>query len=311
MRRDALPHDEGCITLPALRQSGIEMALATIFTEPGAAGRSHGYQDSDDVDGAEAAGLRQLDVYHQLEAAGELTIVRDASDLDRPAPLPKIVILMEGADPIRSPGAVMQWRNGGVRIVGLTWAAGTRYAGGNSAGGPLTSAGVELVAALDEAGVAHDVSHLSDAAFEGLLERARGRIIASHSNCRALLTPRQRHLHDDQIAAVAHRGGVIGLNLYSRFLADGRRAAIGDCIAHLNHMAKVIGHRRSTGLGSDMDGGFGPADLPMDLDEPRKLDALAEALRLNGWSETEVDGFAFGNWMRFLHEALPKRKATV
>ena len=57
-------------------------------------------------------------------------------------------------------------------------------------------------------------------------------------------------------------------------------------------------------LGTDMDGGFGPGDLPVGLDHPRKLDALAEALRDAGWSDGEVEGFAYGNWLRLLSRVL-------
>lgn len=294
-----------CVTLPTVRQGGIEIAFATIFTEPGVFGpdHPHGYPASDDLDAAEAAGRKQIEVYEQWHASGEATIARSAADLDASSSLPKLVILMEGADPIRSPEHVGGWRDRGLRIVGLTWAAGTRYAGGNSSGGPLTVRGREMVEALDAAGIIHDASHLSDEAFDGLMAAARGRVIASHSNCRALLDEKQRHLRDDQIKAIAGRNGVIGLNLYSAFLAKGRPATLADCIAHVEHVAGVMGHRRGVALGSDMDGGFTPVDLPVDLDHPAKLGVLAEGLRKVGWSDQDLAGFAYENWRRFLAEA--------
>lgn len=282
----------------------MEIALGTIFTHPGPEPGDDGpagYPSSDDLDAAEAAGLRQLEVYEELEREGALTIVRARSDLDRAdAPRPAIVLLMEGADPIRGPEDVARWHERGLRLVGLTWAAGTRYAGGNASGGPLTALGVELVAAFDAAGIVHDASHLSDAAFDGLLARARGPIVATHSNCRALAGPDERHLRDDQIAAIGARGGIVGLNLFTRFLAPGRRATVDDCVAHVERVAGVCGHRRAVALGSDMDGGFGPESLPEGLDHPRHLKRLAEALRAAGWSDDEVAGFAHGNWRRFL-----------
>src|SRR5262249_9496495 len=159
------------------------------------------------------------------------------------------------------------------------WAAGTRYASGNgpSSGLPasakreyagLSSDGLELVKAMDACGIIHDASHLSDAAFDQLMTHARGPVIASHSNCRALLDDRQRHLRDDQIAAIGDREGVIGLNLYTKFLALGRRATIDDCIRHVEHVTDIMGHRRGVALGSDMDGGFGRSALPVGLDDP-------------------------------------------
>ncbi|MHC5008409.1 MAG: membrane dipeptidase, partial [Planctomycetota bacterium] len=160
----------GCVSLPALREAGVGLVLATIFTEPGVTDPSelYGYGSSDDLDDAERAGRRQLDVYERLEAQGEIGIVRSRGDLGEPSivPKPQAVLLMEGADPIRSPDDAKRWSDRGVRVVGLSWAAGTRYAGGNGNPGPLTPAGIELVSALDDLGIVHDVSHLSDEGIE-------------------------------------------------------------------------------------------------------------------------------------------------
>ena len=300
--------DAGCVSLPALRDAGVELAFATIFTEP-ASDESHSgaaYGGIDDLDGAEAAGRRQLEVYRQLETRGELRLVRSRADLDPSAGAgPRIVLLMEGADPIRDPGQVATWFSDGLRMVGLTWAMGTRYAGGNHRLGPLTALGIDLVGAMDQCGIIHDASHLSDEAFDGLLAVARGPVVATHSNCRALAGDSQRHLRDDQVRAIAARDGVIGLNLFSKFLVPSGRATIDDCVAHVQRVARLMGHRGGVALGSDMDGGFGPDSLPEHLDHPGKLDALADALAAAGWSDDDVEGFAHGNWMRFLERTLP------
>ncbi len=299
---------EGCVSLPALREGNVEVIFATIFTEPGGTD-AHGlaaYGGIDDVGGAEAAGRRQLEIYRRLEAAGELRFICTRDDLDAAGSVaPGIVLLMEGADPIRDPEQVPQWFADGLRIVGMTWAAGTRYAGGNQRLGPLTPLGADLVRAMDECGMIHDASHLSDEALTGLLELTRGPVIATHSNCRALVGLSQRHLRDDQVRAIAERGGVIGLNLFSKFLVPEGRATIADCVAHVQRLADLMGHRRGVALGTDMDGGFGPGELPVELDHPRKLDSLADALGTAGWSDQDVEGFAHGNWRRFLERSLP------
>ena len=300
---------EGCVSLPDLREGGVEIAFATIFTEPGGHPEHPcSYPASEDLEAAEAAGLRQLAVYGRLEEQRAISIVRSRRDLDRRSAdnAIKVVLLMEGADPIRSAQDVPRWFDEGVRIVGLTWAAGTRFASGNRRSGPLTPAGVDLVGALDEIGIAHDASHLADDALDQLLETARGPIIATHSNCRALAGENERHLRDDQIKAIGERGGVIGLNLFRRFLVEAGRATIDDCIEHLQHAAALMGHRRGVGLGSDMDGGFGREGLPLGLDHPRKLNGLADALREAGWPDDDVDGFRHANWRSFLRRALPE-----
>ena len=273
---------EACISLPALREAGVDLVFATIFSAPGelpeadAQGWEHPcrYPSSDDLDAAEQAGLCQVELYQQLEEAGELSIVRGSDDLTADSPLPKIVLLMEGADPIRSPEHAQQWYDYGLRLVGLTWSKGTRYAGGNAKPGPLTTQGIELVAALDELGIIHDASHLADEALDGLLEHARGPIVATHSNCRAITGNDQRHLRDDQIKAIGDRGGVIGLNLFSKFLVPDGRATIDDCIAHVQHVCDLMGHRKGVGLGSDADGGFPAIHPALHLPNVRRLGGI-------------------------------------
>jgi membrane dipeptidase len=352
----------GCVSLPDLRAGGVSLCFGTIFIEPGKPDEPGGYGGSDDFDGAERAGLRQIEVYEELERAGEIAIVRTSAELDDMTPPPslregaggwveysahsedsthpltpslkgrgnkdaiaqpiKVIILMEGADPIRSPEHARLWFERGVRIVGLTWAMGTRYAGGNAQPGPLTSAGREMVAALDELGMIHDVSHLSDPAVEELFSISGGPIIASHSNARALLADEpaeavpgisggiQRHLPDEFIREIAKRGGVIGLNLYSKFLIGsvrvlaGQRATVSDCIAHIEHIASVMGHRRGIALGSDADGGFPPTMLPEGLDHPSKWEELLDGLSGRGWPKEDIEDFTHKNWLRLLRETL-------
>jgi membrane dipeptidase len=309
LRQPVRMHKQGCISLPELRAGSVDLIFATIYTEP--AGASSGepwqYPSSDDIDAAEGVGLRQLAIYEQLEAEGEVTIVRTQQDLKRDAPKPKVILLMEGADPIRSPEALEMWFGRGLRMVGLTWSMGTRYAGGNARPGPLTALGVELVHAMNECNMVHDVSHLADDAFDSVLEHARSPVIATHSNCRSILdSDKQRHLTDDQIARLAQRGGVIGLNLFSKFLVREGQATVADSIAHIEHICSIMGHRRGVGLGSDMDGGFTPRDLPSDLSHPTQLGILIDALQSRGWSPDEVAGFMNGNWNSVLERALPE-----
>ncbi|MEM7228175.1 MAG: membrane dipeptidase [Planctomycetota bacterium] len=304
------PHDDpatGCVDLPALRAALVDPIFATIFTEPvtndgdeASAYRRH------DPDHARAVGIRQLQVYQAWARDGAASIVLTAADLEpNDHPTPRLVILMEGADPITGPDDVPFWFNRGVRIVGLTWAMGTRYAGGNAAPGPLTDAGRALVASLDAHGIVHDLSHLADEAVDQLLTLTNGRVVASHSNARTLHgTDDQRHLCDAHIRAIGERDGIVGLNLFAPFVRRDQPPTVSDAIAHVEHVTEIMGHRRGVALGSDMDGGFPPTRLVAGVDHPSRLEALADGLSAAGWSDAEITGFASTNWLRFLREVL-------
>jgi membrane dipeptidase len=300
-----------CVSLPDLSDGPVRIALATIFTELGALDAPCGYRDAEDREGAHAAGRRQLDWYLEREAAGDLAIVRTCGDLERVAnsagPL-AVVLLMEGADPIRTPDEAGWWFERGVRAVGLTWARGSRYAGGNAAPGPLSADGKRLVSALDACGILHDASHLSDEAFAGVARATPRMIVASHSNPRRSVgVNSQRHLTDAQIREIAARDGVCGLNAYGKFLAPpSRPASMADAIGAVAHLELATDSRRVAALGSDWDGGFTPLDCPAGLRHPGELGAFADELA--GWlhlDDAAIAAFRSGNWLRVLRASLP------
>lgn len=290
------------ITLPSLSEGGVRWVFATLFTGRGDKGVG-GYADPE---GARRSAIEQLDVYRRWEEQGLITLVHSAKDLEAEGDALRIVLLMEGGDPIADPDDAAWWYEQGVRLVGLTWASGSRYAGGNRKPGPLSEEGREMVKALDEAGLIHDVSHLADAACDELLDLASGPAIASHSNSRALVgDDNQRHLPDEFIRRIGERGGVVGLNLCTAFIVtDDRRATIDETAAHVARAAQIMGRRDGVGLGSDMDGGFGAHFLPQGISAPSDLIKIAGGLEALGWSDSEVEGFASNNWLILLRQTL-------
>ncbi len=290
---------EACITIPDLLDSPIRTFFGTIYTT--FTNGSFGFTSSDDRDGAYRAGLEQLAVYDLLVQEGHLTKQMHGLTVEDDL---SMLLVMEGADPIRNPEDVKWWREQGLRAVGLTWSDGTRYAGGNRTLGPITNEGKELVAALDEAGIVHDVSHLADEGVEQLFDIAKGPIIASHSNSRLLLnTDSQRNLSDDLAKELLSRGGVIGLNLCTQFLAEPfdretHTATIEDCVTHVLHFCALAGNNNQVALGSDFDGGFTPKYLPIGVKHPSALNTLASELKGAGFTEEELQSFSHGAWQR-------------
>lgn len=306
-----LPSDHaGCISLPSLCAANVRIALGTIFTELGGAASDPCAYRAGDPESAHAAGLRQLQWYRDAEAKGKLRIITNSTDLDSMwndtsanAPL-GVVLLMECADPIRTPEEAAWWYAEGVRVVGMAWGRGSRYCGGNAMPGGINSMGRALVEAFDDLGILHDASHLSRAAFDDLLNITDQRIVATHSNAAALMPHSERHLTDVQLAAIASRDGVVGLNLYGKFLAANRPATLNDCLAHLERVAEFATSTRIA-LGSDFDGGFTRHDVPQEIGGPHGLSTLSDALKTRGFSTAEVLGFQHNNWLRVLRSALP------
>jgi membrane dipeptidase len=315
-----VPKREGVcmLGLPQWLDGRVAVICGTVFAPP--ASRSPGnplaYSDPDE---AHASGQRQLDFYHRLADDEErIALIEDLPSLeavlsswDGNAPAVGIVPLMEGADPIREPAEAELWFERGVRIVGLTWLAGSAYAGGDAGGGPLTDAGRDLLAALADIGMVLDLSHMAEPAFLEAVERFEGWVIASHANPRARV-PTPRQLSDEMIRRLVERGGVIGIVPYNRFLKPGwtrgdpkEVVTVADVAAAIDHVCQVVGDSSFVGIGSDFDGGFGAESAPAEIDTVADLGRIGAALGEMGYGEADIAAILGGNWLRVLRAALP------
>lgn len=301
------PHAPAALTLGSLREGGVRAVLGTVFTEAG--GSEPQAYPVGDVEAAHRAGAAQLSAMERWVEEG-LVRRMGAGGLDGGEGTITLGVLVENADPIRGPEELGWWVERGVVAVGLTWNVMSRYGGGNGTEDGLTDLGREMVRAMDALGVVHDASHLSDASLDGLLAIATGPVMASHSNCRALLGDpasrlARRHLRDESIREIVSRGGVVGMNLFGSFLtAEGRPSTMDDLMAHVERVCEIAGGRGSVGLGSDLDGGFSAADVGAGIRKPADYARIGEALSARGWSDAEVGGFVWGNWARFWESAL-------
>ena len=226
-----------------------------------------------------------------------------------------MLYLMEGADGIRSPNELEEWYDLGLRIIGLAW-AGTRYCGGTGEPGPLTDEGRDLLAAMMDYNFLLDLSHMDDVAAVQALERYEGPVLATHSNCAALMKGAEtnRHLPDHVIRGLIERDGVIGLIPLNSFLKVGWLRKMGSrreevsldaYIAHIDHICQLAGDANHVGIGSDFDGGFGYQSIPHELDTIADLQMVSSKLIERGYSEAEVENVLGGNWLRFLRKHLP------
>lgn len=81
----------------------------------------------------------------------------------------------------------------------------------------LSAFGEEVVREMNRLGMLIDVSHTSDETFWDCLELSKAPIVATHSSARALYN-HPRNLSDDMIMALAAKGGVIQMNMYTGYL---------------------------------------------------------------------------------------------
>lgn len=77
--------------------------------------------------------------------------------------------------------------------------------------------GKEVIKEMNRLGMLIDVSHISDKAFQDVLEVSEAPVFASHSSTRSICDA-ERNMTDDMIRALAKKGGVIQVTFCSFFV---------------------------------------------------------------------------------------------
>ena len=228
-----------------------------------------------------------------------------------------LVLLMENADPIRSPDELDDWYTAGLRVIGPAWMS-SRYCGGTFEPGPLTDAGRHLLDAMERRRMVLDLSHMAEEAFFEAIERYQGPVIASHSNPRRFADG-DRQLSDDMIRAILLRDGVIGHVPFNAFLLQGWRRSAGDpkqaadiatVVRTIDYVCQLAGSARHVAFGSDFDGGFGAEATPHGIDSVADLQAVVATLADRGYSQADLSAISHGNWLRTIREGLPQKTSA-
>lgn len=333
-QNDKSDRGRGTVSLPEMRRGGVGLCVATQiarFVKP-----SNSLPGWYSPEQAWAQTQGQLAWYRAMEAAGELaqinsleTLCRhldqwqlsladctDASTVPPPSAKTKLpigyVLSLEGADSLITLAHLETAYAQGLRALGLAHYGPGTYAQGTDAAGGIGSRGRELLKEMERLGVILDVTHLCDESFWEAVEAFSGKLWASHSNCRALV-PHHRQLADAQIKYLIERKAVIGCALDAWMLVpawvrnqstpEGAGLKLERWIDHIDHICQIAGNARHVGLGTDLDGGFGREQTPVDLESIADLACLTELLKARGYCNEDVRQIAHGNFLRILSEA--------
>jgi membrane dipeptidase len=318
----------GTVAFPEMRKGRMALSFATAIAR--STGRPAPNIDYLSSAQAHAVGMGHIAYYHALERQGDVRVIRDAASLDRhmnewvawdaahptddssETPPLGFVISMEGADPILDPGELEAWWKQGLRMISLSHYGPGRYAGGTGTEFGLGAQAVPLLTEMKRLNILLDLTHCSDEAFWQALDHFDGRVMASHNNCRALV-PHQRQFTDDQIKAIASRGGVIGAAMDNWMIRAGWRhgddpalVCLDDAVKHIDYMCQLVGSAKHVGIGTDLDGGYGREGSPRDLDTIADLQKIVGLLAQRGYSRDDITAIMWGNWSSFLRTVWAK-----
>jgi membrane dipeptidase len=210
----------------------------------------------------------------------------------------------------------------GQRVSQLTYNSPNRIGvGSTSADTGITEFGAAIVAQMNAAGMAVDVSHCGDRTTMDAFRISKQPVLVTHSNCRALNPGHPRCKPDEVIREVGRTGSVFGITGVRMFVKRTEPTTIEHVIDQFDHVKKLIGSEH-LGVGSDMDLD-GYDDLPAamqaslrrgydtsyafrdkidieGLDHPKRMFDLTEALIRRKYSDNEIRGILGGNFTRVL-----------
>ena len=143
------------------------------------------------------------------------------------------------------------FRNFGVRVMQLSYNLPSPFGAGvlSPEDSGLTDLGREAVARMNAVGVAVDLSHSNALTTRGAIEASTKPVLVTHTGC-AAVHAHPRHKSDEQLRAVAEKGGVVGIYTLFYLAPSPRQPNLDDFMAHMTHALNVCGEDH-VGFGSD------------------------------------------------------------
>ncbi|MEZ4588016.1 MAG: membrane dipeptidase [Gemmatimonadales bacterium] len=243
-----------------------------------------------------------------------------------------VILTFQGSDHFRSADDVGTFFGLGQRLSQLTYNYQNRIGAGflEENDGGLTVFGREIVARMNEVGMAVDVSHCADRTTLDTLDVATRPVVFSHASCRALAPGHLRNKTDEMIRKMAQTGGVMGIPFLRMMIRADEPVAVEHVLDHFDHVARLVGAEHLA-VGSDMDlvGNPNPVNGPNQsvpatpnferyrlhvdadgnrlltiegLDHPKRSYDLTEGLIARRYSDDDIRGILGGNAVRVLTE---------
>lgn len=287
----------GHLDIPRMKEGGVDVQFFAVFIE-----------DIYKPDRSLKRTLQLIDCfYKEIEKnQDDISLVTNYNQIEEVNNAGKIaaILSIEGGEALEGDlGVLRVLYKLGVRLLTLTWNQRNQIADGigeSRTGSGLTKFGLKVIDEMNRLGMLIDVSHLSETGFWDVIKRSKAPIVASHSNCYALC-PHLRNLKDEQIKALADKGGVIGITFVPNFLTqEKRKTTVGDVVKHIDYLVEKVGVDY-IGLGSDFDGTGG---LPLGLEGVDKVPNITGELLDRGYKEKDIKKILGENFLRVFKEVV-------
>jgi len=193
----------------------------------------------------------------------------------------------------------------------------------------LSDFGIAAVKRMNELGILVDSSHSGYQTTMDAIQFSERTPIISHSNC-AALNPHPRAKSDEQIRALAAKGGVMGITNVNIMVKKDLPVTIEHYVDHIDHVVQLVGVDH-VGFGSDsamsgwdtdpekedlyMNVYYGPHlfkdtygfryPLAVEgMNDEYKWKSVTAVLLKRGYSDKDISKIVGGNWLRVFSEVI-------
>ncbi|MBO0591164.1 membrane dipeptidase [Cellulophaga sp. E16_2] len=194
----------------------------------------------------------------------------------------------------------------------------------------LSDFGIEALARMNELGIMIDLSHCGRQTTNEGIEFSTSGACFNHSMCEALYKDHPRAKTDDQIKAMAAKGGVIGIICLGYMIGPelGTKTTLETYVDHIDHAVKLVGIEH-VGVAADFaiqgleatgatrENWYEPrltrfkpsykVQWPPwipELDKPDRYLQVAKVLDRRGYSTGNIEKILGLNWLRYFKDTL-------
>jgi membrane dipeptidase len=189
----------------------------------------------------------------------------------------------------------------------------------------LSYFGFDVVKKMNEEGMMIDLSHCGDQTTLDTIEASKDPVLFNHTGARALNPKCTRLKTEEQIKALAEKGGLMGISAVPNQLSNAKRQGIQDLLNHVDCVVKLVGvdhvaigldkvfgdqvanHRRMMAQGL-----IDPAKAGMELnaeymegiESPEEWPNITRGLVSRGYSDQEIEKIVGGNALRIMEQVI-------
>lgn len=212
--------DGSQVDLPRMIEGGVDGGFFAVFTAQGPRTEA-GHAAARDAALYRLVEIREMAARHDEHF--RLAFTADEAEAIAKANKRFVIISMENSYPVGRDLSLMDtFHRLGVRVMGPVHTTHNELADSSTdAKGPehggLSPLGREWVAKANRMGVLIDGSHASDETLDQLIALSKAPIILTHTGVKAVFD-HKRNIDDDRLRALAAKGGVIQINVFSGYM---------------------------------------------------------------------------------------------